>query len=128
MLSGISQNIVLFFGVTICLVCVFSFFNPYVLIDFVKNFERYRWLIPAGVVSRVFFGIVLVLASTDTKYPTFFLVIGILSIFSGLMLPFLGKDRIFKIMDWLGSQPAFLLRLWILLGIAFGGFIIYGVL
>lgn len=122
------QSIVLLFGTSICVVCVVSLFSPYTLNRFVKSFGEKNWMVPSAVISRLFFGTALILSASVSKFPPFFTTIGWLSILSAIIILFMGRDRITNFMKWLEGRSPHLLRLWIVLGAAFGGWIVYGIL
>ncbi|MBT3676177.1 MAG: hypothetical protein HN665_03230 [Candidatus Marinimicrobia bacterium] len=122
------QLIILLFGIAICTVCVLSLFSPFTLIRTVRSIGEKNWMVPSAVISRLILGTALILSATDSKFPSFFMIIGWISILSAIIILFMGRERINNLMDWLEERPALLLRLWMVFGAAFGAWIIYGIL
>lgn len=84
---------------------------------------------PAGLyvvaALRVIIGLVLLGASSASRMPRTLRFLGIVALVAGVMTPFLGVERARAIMNWLLAPGPVVLRLWALLAIAFGSFIIH---
>jgi hypothetical protein len=76
---------------------------------------------------RVVIGLVLLGASSASRMPRTIRVIGIVVLVAGLTTPFLGVERARVIMNWMLAPGLVVMRLWALLAMAFGVFIIYAV-
>jgi hypothetical protein len=81
------------------------------------------WL-AAGI--RVVFGLALYLVAPDTRAPGAFQTFGILVVLAGVALPFLGRERIGRLIDWWAALPEAVIRGWALLAVLFGVLILYG--
>jgi len=126
-MNGLQISILLF-GIAICTVCVLSLFSPFTLIRTVRSIGEKNWMVPSAVISRLILGAALILSATDSKFPSFFFTIGWLSFLSAFIVLIMGRERINNFLNWLEGRPPLILRLWMVIGAAFGGSIIYGVL
>ena len=127
MITTILQTIILLFGITICAVCVLSIYSPNRLVKVVKTVGKKNLGIFVAIIARLLLGTVLILVAPDTRFPVVFMALGVLSIISAIIILFVGRDRISVLMTWLERLPPLSLRLWLLLGVAFGGLLIYGI-
>jgi hypothetical protein len=80
----------------------------------------------AAVIVRIALGTLLIFVAPDTKFPVFFKALGTVSIVAAVVLPWVGKDRISALMAWFERLPASGIRLYLLFGMAFGAFLVYG--
>jgi hypothetical protein len=76
---------------------------------------------------RVILGLVLLGASAASGMPRTLRVLGILALAGGLATLFLSAERAGAIMNWMLAPGPLVVRLWALLAVAFGSFIIYAV-
>ena len=81
--------------------------------------------IPLFAIVRIGFGIVLVIASADTRLPVFVWAFGLLLIVAGASLPILGVQRAMKMAEWWQESPDGTLRGWSLLAILFGALLLW---
>ncbi len=127
MITTISQTIILLFGITICSVCVLSIYSPNRLVKVVTTVGKKNWGIFVAIIARILLGAALILVAPDTRFPVVFMAVGVLLILSAIIILFVGRDRISVLMNWLERLTPLSLRLWLLLGVAFGGLLIYGI-
>ena len=128
MIATISQIIILIFAVAIFVICVLSIYSPNKLIKVVKTAWDKDWGIYAGVIVRLFLGASLILAAAGTRFPVVFKILGEVSIVAALVLAIVGRDRISRLMAWFEHLPSAIIRLWLMFGLAFSGFLIYCIL
>lgn len=81
--------------------------------------------VPLFAIIRVGFGILLVIASADTRLPVFVWALGMLLILAGVALPILGVQRTLKITKRWQARSDGSLRSWALLAILFGALLIW---
>ena len=81
------------------------------------------WL-AAGI--RVVLGVALYLVAPDTRAPLAFQAFGMLVVLAGVALPFLGRERIGRLIDWWAALPEAVIRGWALLVLLLGVLILYG--
>ena len=90
-----------------------------------------RSVTPAGLyvvaALRVIIGLVLFGASSASRMPRTFRVVGIVVLVAGLTTPFLGVERARAIMNWMLAPGPVVMRLWALVAVAIGSFVIYAV-
>ena len=67
------------------------------------------------------------LCSASVEVPDFFEVLGWLSIVAAIVILVSGRERTGRLLDWFERVPAWAVRLWCLVGVFFGAFLIYGV-
>ena len=82
---------------------------------------------PVAVVARLILGSVLILVAPDTRFPLLFQVIGWLAVVGAIALLVIGKERIGRLIGWLLERSDVLIRVWLVFGLAFAAFLIYGV-
>ena len=127
MITTILQTIIVLFGITMCAVCVLSIYSPNRLVKVVKTVGGKNWGIFVAIIVRLLLGMVLILLAPDTRFPVIFMVLGALFILSAIIIQFVGRKRINLLMTWIERLPPLSIRLWLLLGIAFGSLLIYGI-
>ncbi len=99
--------------------------RPRWLLDLVGS----TWRSPAGMYLvaglRIAIGLLLVLAAPSCRAPEIVRIVGIISVLAGVLVPALGRARISRLVDWFVARRPAVVRLWCLLVIAFGGFLVY---
>jgi len=129
MTTFISQIIVLAIGVTVILFAGWGLLVPAKLMAMVTSVMDQHWGIYIAVISRLVLGAALIIAAPASPFPIVFQVLGWIAVVAAMVLALIGRARLRKFVGWWSerySAPVF--RLMLLLAIAFGGFIIYGVL
>ena len=53
-------------------------------------------------------------------------MIGVLSLIAAVSLPVIGHQRFIALVDWFSKAPVSVIRVWGVLGVVFGGLILYG--
>jgi len=80
-----------------------------------------------GAGSRILFGIALWRAAPSSRTPAVFELLGAISLLSGVALPFIGAERLSRIIAWWSRQPASFIRGWSAVGLALGLFLFWSV-
>jgi uncharacterized membrane protein YfcA len=124
--TTIPQSIIIAFGVVMCATCAISIYSPSRLIRAVRTHWDNKWGIYSAVVVRVVLGALLILAAPDTKFPVVFKALGIFFIVGAIAIAFAGRKPISALMAWVERLSPLLIRFYLLFGIAFGVFLIYG--
>ncbi len=127
MIESIAASIVLVFGLTIALLCVYGVFSPQRLMQNVMTIWNRRDGMVMAVLVRLLLGLNLLFAAAGSRYPTALLVLGALTIFAAAVLLLLGRQRVDRLIDWAGSLSSLWLRLWLLLGLGFAVFLVHAV-
>ena len=112
-------------GLCIFLASAYGFTNPARLIQWVNAIWERGWSMYAAVGARLALGVVFVLAAPETKFPLVIQIIGYLAIAAAVLLPIIGKERIARMLAWFSQCPQMLIRLWLIVGMGFGAFIVY---
>ena len=66
-------------------------------------------------------------AAPSSMFPTTFRVFGWLAIAAAVALPFVGRVRINALLGWFEGKPTFLIRIWLIFGVAVGAFLVHAV-
>ena len=83
------------------------------------------WTLPLFAIIRIGFGVVLVMASSDTRLPVFVWAFGLLLIVAGVSLPLLGIQRVMRMSEWWKAKPDRALRGWALLTLLLGALLLW---
>jgi hypothetical protein len=118
--------VVALFGITIILLGVLGLIRPGDLMRLVLGTWQSRKGFYFSIGIRVVFGIVLLLAASQSRFPEVFRVLGIISLVAAMAAPFLGFDRLQRfVQKWAKRSPG-LIRGWSVMAAAFGVFLLYG--
>ena len=85
-----------------------------------------KWGIYFGVIVRLVLGAALIIAAPNSLFPFVFRVLGWIAILAALALIIIGRKNTRKLIAWFEQLSTPVIRLWLLFGMAFGGFLIYG--
>ena len=116
--------VVAFFAVLIVAISVYGLISPPGVIGFVRQFQAGPgvW---AGFVIRLVFAVALWLAAPLSATPSAFRVLAVIAFLGAVALPLMGSTRFNIFVEWWAEQPAWLLRVWLLLALAFGLFTLW---
>ncbi len=129
MVIFVSQIIVLVIGVTIIVLAGWGVFAPEKLMAFVTSAMDKYWGIYIAVIVRLVLGSALIVVAPTSHFPIVFQAVGVIAILAAITLVLMGRERIQRFVVWWSERfSARIVRLWLLFGMAFGGFLVYGVL
>ncbi|GBF26867.1 hypothetical protein MnTg02_01909 [bacterium MnTg02] len=114
------------FSLIIVLLSAYGVFQPSVLTSFVRRFMAGFGLWVA-VVARLILALLLWFSAPFSHTPLTFQVLAILALVAAIALPIIGGQRILKLLDWVASWQQLAIRLWCLLGVGFGGFLLWSI-
>lgn len=114
------------FSLIIVLLSTYGFFQPLNLTSFVRRFMAGLGLWVA-VVARLILALLLWFSAPLSHTPVTFQVLAILALVAAIGLPIIGVQRILKLLDWVASWRQVAIRLWCLLGVGFGGFLLWSI-
>ena len=80
-----------------------------------------------GIGSRVVLGVALIVAAPPARFPTLFVVLGWISIAAAIALLLFGRARRRALLGGFERMPTTLVHLWLVFGVVFGAFLLYGV-
>lgn len=119
---------VIAFGAVIALASLYGMIAPRRLTRFVSTFLDKSWAMVFAVGVRLVLGAVLILAAPATKFPLAFQILGGLALLAAVLIPFVGRARLAKLIGWFESLSPAVVSMWCVFGVGFGGFLIYGAL
>jgi len=129
MIIFVSQIIVLVIGVTVIVLAGWGIFAPEKLMKFVTSAMDKYWGIYIAVIVRLVLGSTLIIVAPASLFPTVFQALGVIAIVAAIALVLMRRERIRRFIAWWSERiSAPIVRLWMLFGVAFGGFLVYGVL
>ena len=129
MVMSVSQIIVLVIGALIIVLAGWGIFAPEKLMTFVTSAIEKYWGIYVAVIVRLVLGSALIIVAPASLFPIVFQALGVIAIVAAIALVLMGGERIRRFIAWWSERfSAQIIRLWLLFGMAFGGFLVYGVL
>ena len=124
----ISQISLLVIGVTIIVLAGWGIFAPEKLMTFVTSAMDKSWGIYIAVIVRLVLGAALIIVAPASQFPIVFQALGVIAIVAAIALLLMGRERMRRVIAWFSERfSAPIIRLWLLFGVAFGGFLVYGV-
>jgi hypothetical protein len=128
MLIASSQIVVFAFGVAVCAVSVWGLSAPDNMWKLLNRVMDTTWGIWAAAFGRLIFGAVLIIAAPVSQFPQLFIVLGWIAIAAAVAIFFMGRVRLRKFVAWFERLSSAATRLWLLFALAFGAFLIYGIM
>ena len=126
-MTTFAASFIVLFGLLIVSTCLWSLFKPRWLFEFARPMLEQGWLMFLAVGIRVALGVALLLVANDSAFPLAFKILGSIAIVAALALPFIGMARIKALVEWMEGLPMTATRLWMLVGVALGGLLLFGV-
>ena len=128
MVTFISQIMVLIIGGTVVVLAGWGMFAPGKLMMFVRSAMDQHWGMYIAIAVRLVLGLALISVAPSSLFPVVFQVLGWIAIISAVVLAAVGRERVRRLIAWVSERfSASIIRLWLLFGIAFGAFLVYGV-
>lgn len=122
-------SVVLVFGVTIFVAAGWGIFAPEKLLTLVTSTIDQHWGIYFAVIVRLVLGAALIGVAPASLFPIVFQALGLIAIVAALALLVAGRERIREFIVWWSERfSTLIIRMWLLFGMAFGAFLVYGVL
>jgi hypothetical protein len=113
-------------GLVICALGILGMLAPGALVSLTAP-----WLTPTGLwlagALRVGIGVVLLLVARPSRHPAVLRVLGVIVIIAGLATPLFGVKRARMVVAWSVAQGSGFIRLWALIALVLGGYIVYAV-
>ncbi|WP_111642159.1 hypothetical protein [Marinimicrobium alkaliphilum] len=114
------STLVIILGVIILLLGIALLIKPGPTFAFIDEYSDTAALFYAAVGSRVFLGLVLLLAASESRIPGLFQLLGVLAIVAGTGVALMGQERFARLMDQVLGWPLLAKKaigvLWIVLG------------
>ena len=128
MLITISNIVVLAAGIAVCAMSVWGFYAPQKLVLWAKGAMAAGWGFWFAIIIRLLLGMALLIAAPTSQFPSAFSVIGWIAIAAAVVVAVMGRTGLREFADWILERlSSTFIRIWVLFGLAFGGFLVYGV-
>jgi hypothetical protein len=127
-ITGLARIVIGAFGLAVFVLSIWGMFAPLKLIELVKSIAVGKWGMHVAVIVRIVLGAALIVAAAQSRFPTAFQVLGWLTLAAALGLLLVGQRGMGRVVAWFEHFSPALVRAWLLLGLAFGGVLFYGVL
>lgn len=115
------------FSLVIVVLSAYGVFHPTNLTWFVRSFMSNFLGLWLAVVARLVLALLLWFSAPLSYTPVTFQVLAIIALAAAIVLPIIGAQRILKLLDWVASWRQLAIRLWCLLGVGFGGFLLWSI-
>lgn len=115
------------FAVLIMLLCVWGFVTPKSMMKWVLEIWRRPSTIYFAIAIRIGLGILFLVVADQTRFPEIFRFLGYLMIAAAALIAMLGRKRLDVFVKWWVDGSPALARLWLVLGLIFGWFLLYAV-
>ena len=125
-MTATAQAIVVALGIAMGLASLWGIVATAPLLAAVRGVLDKVWGMPFAVAVRIMLGIALLFAAPASKFPALFNWLGFLALIAAAALPVIGRPRIIALLDWFYGLPGFVIRLWLICGLLFGVFMVYG--
>ena len=113
------------FGILMLLAGLSLLISPEIIIDYIENNQENTSLYIFAIVVRLIIGISFIVGAKESKYPGVIKFFGYLFIIAAIIFTFMGQDNFQHIISSLVSTLKPYAPVSGLLGMAFGGFIVY---
>jgi hypothetical protein len=129
MVIGVANIVVMAVAISLCLFAVWGIYAPRKLLQWVQEMMDADWGIYFAVIVRLALGVALIISAPDSRFPLAFGILGWVAIVAGVAAVFIGRARLRRFINWWLERfsPAST-RLWVMIALAFGGFLIYAIL
>lgn len=114
-------------SITIVVLSLYGIFLPEKLVTRVRSFMAGRHGMVTAIGVRLLLAALLWFTAPDSQTPTIFRVFAIITLAAAVVFPFVGIDRIRKLIDYVAGWPKWALRLDCLLGAVLGLFLLWSI-
>jgi len=113
-------------SIIMVLIGAYGLASPGGLVSFTQMWKGQRgvWM---GAAIRIAFGVSLWGAAPTSHTPKVFQVFGVISLLSGILLPFIGAERLSQLISWWSRLGSTIIRGWSALAIALGVFFFWSI-
>lgn len=119
-------QVVKFIGLLVIILGAIFLFKPEAIKNLWNFFEKGKKIYLAGAL-RIIAGIIFLLSASDCRLRGFIAVLGLLFLLSGMLIFFIGPDKIKILLRWWGERPLFVLRIVSVVILGLGVLIVYAV-
>ena len=115
------------FSVVIVVLSMYGILLPHRLIGLVRGFMSGGLGLWTAVAVRLLLAALIWLTAPVCHTPTIFKALAALILLAAITLPIVGVPRLEKFIEYLTTWPQWAIRLPCLLGVAFGGFLLWSI-
>jgi len=113
------------FGLLVLALGAIGAARPATLLGWVQRAWRSRAGLSLAAGFRAALGVLLLAAASETRFPRLIGGLGVLSLLAAVSIPFLGYERLRKLVEWWLTRSEGFVRGWSLVTCAFGAFLVY---
>ncbi|MGI9325452.1 MAG: hypothetical protein ACR2PZ_09560 [Pseudomonadales bacterium] len=124
-MPDLAATVVALFGIFIVVACVWGLASPERLFASALGLLNSKVVYWVTIGPRLILGIALLLAAHVSWTPTVFQILAVITLLGAVAIPFIGSSRILQIIRWVQDLPTVLVRVWLVFGLLFGGYLIY---
>jgi len=128
MMVAASQLIVLALGIAVCVLSAWGMYATDKIWNLVNGAMEKDWGIYVAVIARLVLGAALIIVAPQSRFPLAFEILGWFAIVAAVLILIIGRDKLRRFVAWFQRFSQAMIRAWLLFGIAFGAFLIYGIL
>ena len=123
-----AQIVVLALGVVVIALSAWGSYAPDKIWTLVYGVMEKDWGIYVAVIARLLLGAALIIVAPQSRFPLAFEILGWFAIVAAVLILIIGRDKLRRFVAWFQRFSHTMIRTWLLFGIAFGAFLIYGIL
>jgi len=115
------------FGAAIAGLGMLGFVRPRKFVNFVESIWQSRRGLYWAIGLRVVLGLLLLAAASESRFPQVLRVLGAISLVAAATSPLVGFVRLRRFVQWWSDRSTGLVRIWSLVTVGFGMFLVYAV-
>jgi hypothetical protein len=115
------------FGAVIVGMGIVGFVRPSAIVGFVQFFMKSRSGLYWAMGSRIVLGLLLLAVASESRFPRTLQVPGVISLVAAAISPIVGLERLQRLVQWWSERPPVLVRVWSLIALVLGAFLIHAV-
>ena len=128
MITNIAQILIGILGAVVILMTLWGLLDPPKLLELARRFLHDGAGFWVAVAGRLVFGAALIAAAPVSRWPLAFEILGWVAIAAAVGLLLMGRERLGRLIDWFAALRAGITRTWLLGALAFGAFLVAGVM
>lgn len=122
----VSHVVIVAVGAAVCILSIWGIASPRSLIRLVSSVVDHSAGVAVAVAVRLLLGAALITYAPHSPVPVAFQVLGWMAIIAAVVLLIAGRALMRRLVAWAARLPVAMTRVWLVFGLAFGAFLIYG--
>ena len=123
----LTYAIIQLFACLIGLACIYGLAFPLNLMNQVNTIWQKKSGMYIAISVRLILGLHLIAIAPFSKFPLAIKLLGYFAIIAAIAIPIIGRERIDQLLKWFETSPQYFIRLALMVGLAFAGFLFYAV-